>query len=111
MFRALFIITFMLSAIPAWGWRNAYVKFTLPPEWNCKLEGAEWVCENIHKDKGQPSEAIIILTAKEVGPADTFQNYMDYLRTERIRPSENGNPVKSTVHHVERRSISDQPWV
>ena len=27
--------------------RNAYVSFELPPNWNCKLEGAEWVCENV----------------------------------------------------------------
>src|SRR5882757_6856334 len=75
--------------------RNAYVSFELPPNWNCKLEGAEWVCENDYSKKQK--EAIIILTAKEVGPSDSLAAYMSHLQTARVLPDSKGAPQKSKV--------------
>ena len=89
--------------------RNAYVSFDLPPNWNCKLEGAEWVCENDYSKKQK--EAIIILTAKEVGPSDSLASYTTALQTPRILPGKGGAPVKSKVIHVQQRTIANQLWV
>src|SRR4051812_29519698 len=89
--------------------RNAYVSFDLPPNWDCKLEGAEWVCENNYSKKQK--EAIIILTAKEVGPSDTLAAYMTQLQTPRILPGKGGAPVKSKVIHVQQRTIANQLWI
>lgn len=89
--------------------RNAYVSFELPPNWECKLEGAEWVCENNFSKKQK--EAIIILTAKEVGPADTLANYTTYLQTPKTLPGKAGSPQKSKVLSVQQRSIGNQLWV
>ena len=32
----------------AWAtrWANQFVEFELPAQWECSLEGAEWVCQN-----------------------------------------------------------------
>src|SRR6185312_5686077 len=62
--RSLLLFTLMVCGTAhAKRFRNAYVSFELPPNWNCKLEGSEWVCENEFSNKTK--EAIIILTAKE----------------------------------------------
>jgi hypothetical protein len=89
--------------------RNAYVSFDLPPNWDCKLEGAEWVCENNYSKKQK--EAIIILTAKEVGPSDTLAAYTTALQTPRILPGKGGAPMKSKVIHVQQRTIANQMWI
>lgn len=89
--------------------RNAYVSFELPPNWNCKLEGSEWVCENDFS--GKTKEAIIILTAKEVGPTDTLAAYLAHLQTPRTIVGRGGTPTKSQVIHVKERMISNQMWI
>lgn len=89
--------------------RNAYVSFELPPNWNCKLEGAEWVCQNDFTQKAK--EAIIILTAKEVGPTDSLPAYKAYLETPRTLPGKGGAPTKSQVLHVRDRMIQNQMWI
>lgn len=89
--------------------RNAYVSFELPPNWNCKLEGSEWVCENDFSQKTK--EAIIILTAKEVGPSDTLPAYLAHLQTPRTITGRGGASSKSEVIHVKERIIGGQMWV
>ena len=89
--------------------RNAYVSFELPPNWSCNLEGTEWVCISQFSQKSK--EAIIILTAKEVGPTDTFQTYTTHLKTPRTIPGPNGKPVTSKVYHVTPRQISNHQWI
>lgn len=109
--QILLLIAGVGSSPLAWGklFRNAYVSFELPPNWNCKLEGAEWVCENDFSKKQK--EAIIILTAKEVGPADTLANYMTYLQGAKTLPGKSGAPSKSKVINVQQRTIGNQLWV
>src|SRR5690242_21056889 len=89
--------------------RNAYVSFELPPNWNCKLEGSEWVCENDFSQKTK--EAIIILTAKEVGPTDTLPAYLAHLQTPRTITGRGGTTSKSQVINVKERMISSQMWI
>ena len=89
--------------------RNAYVSFDLPPNWNCKLEGSEWVCENDFAAKTK--EAIIILTAKEVGAADTLPSYLAHLQVPRNLPGRNGQPIKSQIINVKERMITNFMWI
>ena len=105
------LFTGIIACPLAWGklFHNAYVSFELPPNWNCKLEGAEWVCENDFSKKQK--EAIIILTAKEVGPADTLANYTNYLQSAKTLPGKNGAPSKSKVINVQQRNIGNQLWI
>ena len=89
-------------------WRNAYVSFDLPDKWNCTLEQTEWVCRST--DPGL-AEAIIILTAKEVGPQDSLANYELHLKAPRTIMTRTGTSVQSTVYQTEGRTIGNHPWV
>ncbi len=109
-FRSLLVFLLIFcGAAHAKRFRNAYVSFELPPNWNCKLEGSEWVCENDFA--GKTKEAIIILTAKEVGPTDTLAAYLAHLQTPRVIPGRGGQPTKSQVIHVKERMIGNQMWI
>lgn len=104
-----FSAIFVLPAAQAELFRNAYISFQLPPNWNCNLEGTEWVCISQYSQKSK--EAIIILTAKEVGPTDTFQAYLGHLKTPRTIPGPNGKPVQSKVYQVTNRQIANHQWI
>lgn len=109
LFRSLLVaLIFVCGAAHAKRFRNAYVSFELPPNWNCKLEGSEWVCENDYSAKTK--EAIIILTAKEVGPTDTLPAYLAHLQTPRTL-SGRGGMTKSQIIHVKERMIANQMWI
>jgi len=88
---------------------NAYVSFELPDRWECHLEGTEWVCNS--QLKGNSREAIIVLTAKEVDPKDTFEAYETHLKIARTVPGPKSQPLKSEVKHVRRRQIAGHEWV
>lgn len=106
----LFIVIFSLPA-HAKVFSNQYVSFELPPNWNCKLEkpGAEWICVS-HLEK-QSKEAIIVLTAKEVGPTDSLSNYMQHLKSPRALRGGKGKTTPSKVLNVKQRLIDGHPWV
>ena len=109
-FRKLLVLGLLISGTAnAKLFRNAYVSFELPPNWNCKLEGSEWVCENDFASKTK--EAIIILSAKEVGPTDTLPAYLAHLQTPRNLPGRNGAPTKSQIINVKERMIGNHMWV
>lgn len=65
--------------------KNAYISFEIPERWNCALEATDWVCRS--QEANESKEAIIVLTAKEVGPSDSLQIYENYMR----------NPIKTTT--------------
>lgn len=65
--------------------KNAYISFEIPERWSCILEATEWVCRS--QENNESKEAIIVLTAKEVGPSDSLQIYEGHLK----------NPIKTTT--------------
>jgi len=89
--------------------RNSYISFELPPAWECKPDGTDWVCTNTYAKAAK--EAIIIFTAKEVGPVDTLANYENHLKTPKSIPDKTGKYVPSKVEQVTQRRINNQPWV
>ncbi len=88
---------------------NAYVQFELPDRWDCNIEGTEWICSS--ENRVDSKESIIILTAKEVGPQDSFPVYENYLKTPKQVQLANGKTVLSQVKNIRSRKINDQPWV
>lgn len=88
--------------------QNAYVSFNLPDKWNCSLELTEWVCRT--KDPGL-AEALIVLTAKEAGPADSLPNYEQYLKNPRTLVTRSGRAMQSTVYNTTMRQIDGHPWI
>lgn len=105
---AVIMSSLMSSSAQARTWRNAYISFELPERWNCALEQTEWVCRST--DPGL-AEAMIILTAKEVGPQDSLANYEAHLRQQRTIMTRSGSPVQSTVYQTENRTIANHPWI
>ncbi len=101
------------AGLSAYGitFRNSYVSFELPNRWACVLEQTEYVCRA--QTPGQESkEAVIILTAKEAGPADNLAAYEAHLKTPKQVPSLSGVPTMSQVVSPPKiTNIANQPWV
>ncbi|UYL09725.1 hypothetical protein B9G69_003945 [Bdellovibrio sp. SKB1291214] len=89
--------------------RNAYISFELPDTWKCNLEQTEWVCRS--EQNKESKEAIIILTAKEIGPTDTFQLYQAHLDSPISVMSKGGALTSKVVYKSKQETINDQPWV
>ena len=51
------------------------------------------------------------MTAKEAGPADSFNFYETYLKQERTVPNAKGQPMKSKVLHVKKVGLAKHTWV
>ena len=107
---------FVISIVLSLSWKaqaklftNAYVSFELPNNWECKLKGSEWVCGNQHKEKA--TQAIIVLTAKESGPADSLSAYKTHLGQSKYLVSGGPSPHKSKLLHIKERNISDHRWI
>ncbi|MCS6839103.1 MAG: hypothetical protein NZ480_09730 [Bdellovibrionaceae bacterium] len=107
----LFLIIFFSHVLEAKLFRNAYVSFELPEEnWNCQLEQTEWVCRS--SDPKTSREAIIILTAKEVGPTDSFEAYMKHLATPQLTAYRADDTARSQVQYPPKTvKINDHEWV
>lgn len=89
---------------------NSYVSFQLPPNWNCKVAGTEWVCRSSNAD--QARQAIIVLTAKEMGPNDNFAYYNQYLKTPKTPKNRDGSvATMSKVQHLKSVQINSHNWV
>jgi hypothetical protein len=107
--KTIFLLLALANFANAKTFRNAYIAFDLPEGWNCVLEATEWVCRS--QDIKSSKEAIIIFTAKEVGPTDSFSIYEQTLNTERTLISKSGAPVKSQVTYKSKQvKINDHPW-
>lgn len=90
--------------------RNAYISFELPDAWNCKLEHTEWVCRS--EIERQNKEAIIILTAKEVGPTDSLEQYLDHLsRIQATAYRGAGGANSRVIYKPKKAQINDQVWI
>lgn len=87
--------------------KNAYISFEMPETWKCTLEHTEWVCRNEGLAEGK--EAIIVLTAKEVGPTDSFDAYTQHLSQPQTPPTTKV-PSKVMKPPVQAK-INDQIWI
>lgn len=101
----------VLFSLPASAklFRNSYVQFELPEQWNCNIESTEWICSS--QNKNDAKESIIILTAKEVGPQDSFTAYETHLKTPKQVQLLNGKTVASQVKNIRQRRVNDHQWV
>jgi hypothetical protein len=106
---ALGVILASLS-VEAKVFRNAYVAFELPDTWKCNLEHTEWVCRS-ESDK-ESKEAIIILTAKETGPTDSFDAYTQHLNTPQVSQAKGAGGIPSRVIYPPKQvKINDTVWI
>lgn len=100
----------LTSQADAKAFRNAYISFELPQSWNCSLEQTEWVCRS--ENSKEAKEAIIILTAKEVGPTDSIQLYESHLNNPiSINLKTGGTADSKIVYKSKNVQINDQSWI
>src|SRR3954465_3017477 len=88
---------------------NQFIEFELPPQWQCSLEGAEWVCQNTNDTKKR--DAIIVLAAKLKGDQDSLDQYLTYLKSNKTYNSVQGKPVKSEPKYAKTVNLNGQAWV
>ncbi len=90
--------------------KNAYISFEMQDNWKCNLEQTEWVCRA--DDPQEAKEAVIILTAKEKGPTDSFALYESHLNSPINTVTRAGTAMTSTVKYkAQNVKINDQPWL
>ncbi len=106
------LILFSFSA-NAKVFRNAYISFEMPDTWKCILEQTEWVCRSDpDKFQKEAKEAIIILTAKEVGPTDSIPQYEQHLNSPITMIGRNGSTAPSKIQYKAKKvQINDQVWI
>lgn len=88
---------------------NQFIEFELPLQWNCALEGAEWVCQNTTEQKKR--DAIIVLAAKLKGDQDTLDQYQEFLNKPRNFTAPNNKPTVSKPKYAKVIQVNGQPWV
>ncbi len=88
---------------------NQFVEFELPPQWQCSLEGAEWVCQSTNDTSKR--DAIIVLAAKLKGDQDSIDQYLSYLKAAKTYNSVQGKAVKSDPKYAKVVNLKGQPWV
>ena len=89
-------------------WKNSYVSFQLPDQWNCKMKQTEYICEGQRESK---KEAVIVLTAKEVGAQDSFDQYEKYLNKPKAIVGPKGRPLSSQKVYTHRKKYNHHEWV
>lgn len=111
MTKFILFFLFNLTSLLAHGkfWSNSYVGFNLPPNWSCEVSGTEWTCRSANAD--QAKQAIIVLTAKQVGPNDNFAYYNQYLKAPKTPKNRDGTAASpSKVEHLKTIQIANHPW-
>ena len=89
-------------------WSNSYVSFELPDRWNCNIKQTEWICEGQESSK---KEAVIILTAKEVGVQDSLDQYTTYLNRPRSIVGPAGRPLLSRKVYTKEKKYNQHTWI
>jgi hypothetical protein len=78
--------------------------------WKCSLEQTEWVCRA--EDPQEAKEAVIILTAKEKGPTDTFPLYEAHMNNPITTHTRAGTTLTSNVvYKAQQNKVNDQVWL
>ena len=103
----LFLLTPQLSHAAKFA--NQFAEFELPPQWQCNLEGAEWVCQSTSEDKKR--DAVIVLAAKLKGDQDSLDQYLSYLKATKNFTSASGKQVKSEPKYAKSINLNNQAWV
>ncbi len=90
--------------------KNAYISFEMLDTWKCNLEQTEWVCRA--EDPQEAKEAVIILTAKEKGPTDSFPIYENHMNNSISTVSKTGaNLTSSVVYKAQQQRYNDHIWL
>jgi hypothetical protein len=112
------IALFIVSVLPAESFANKtfanqFIEFSLPDDWECDLQGADWVCQNSENSK--KDEAKIVFTAKDEDTsnleASTFESLLKvYGEIKHIDEPSRSTKIVSKVLIAKRTFIAGQEW-
>lgn len=108
-FFVLFAVLSLSTLVQAKVFRNAYIAFEMPDDWNCTLEQTEWVCRS--GKLPDMKEAIIILTAKEVGPTDSFPMYESHLNNPISANAQPAATQSKMIYKAKYVQVNNQQWL
>ena len=110
-FKLLVLFSFITLSfnVDAKRFASQFCEFELPPQWECALEGTEWVCQGLNEDRKR--EAIIILAAKKRGQKDSLEQYEGYLKSKKTFSLPGGKTQVSDPRFTNRQTINGQTWV
>lgn len=104
-------ISLLLIALPAQAklFKNSYVSFEVPDNWDCIQEGVAWTCTP--KGPVDSREAVIVLAAKVAGPEDNLVNFQTHLSQPKTIATKVGTPMPSKVMYAQQRVLAGTKWV
>ncbi|MBK25216.1 MAG: hypothetical protein CME70_14575 [Halobacteriovorax sp.] len=97
------------TTVDAKRFTNQYTEFELPGGWECQLEGTEWVCQSLNKDRKK--EAIIILAAKLRGQKDDLAEYQNYLKAPKTFTLPGGKTQVSEAKYTKKKEVNQHQWI
>lgn len=103
------LAAFAAAPVQAAKFANQFVEFELPPQWQCNLEGAEWVCQSTNEERKR--DAIVVLAAKLKGEQDSLDQYRAYLKQPKAYTSVGGKSVRSEPKYANDIQINAHPWI
>jgi LPXTG-motif cell wall-anchored protein len=104
-----FLVLMTHTFVQAKVFRNAYIAFEMPDEWNCTLEQTEWVCRSMKVP--DMKESIIVLTAKEVGPTDSFPMYEGHLNNPISAQNQAAATQSRMIYKAKYVQVNNQQWL
>ncbi len=104
------IVFFISFTAEAKNFKNAYISFEMIDNWTCSPSQTEWVCRS--QDPKEAREAVIVLTAKEKGPSDSFDLYQSHVNSPISTNSRSAGPLVSrVVYQAQQNRYNDQTWL
>jgi hypothetical protein len=104
---ALFLLT---SSLWAKTFKSQFIRFELPPNWDCKQEELDWVCQP--ENVAERSEVILIVVVKPVDKVDdTLEKYDGILKSTKKMRDLLGTAYTSQVKYTARKMIKEHQWV
>lgn len=111
MIRLILVSFLLVFSVQTYGrtFKNAYISFEMLDNWKCQLEQTEWVCRA--EDPQESKEAVIILTAKEKGPTDTFELYQNHMSSPITTQGKSGSMTSTVIYKSTQLKVSDHAWL
>jgi hypothetical protein len=101
------LLSFQVSAK---SFKSQFIRLELPPNWDCKQEELDWVCQP--DNVAERSEVILIVVTKPVDEVDdSMEKYEAILKNPKKMRDLLGNAYTSQVKYTSRKAIKDHPWM
>lgn len=89
--------------------KTDFISFELTDQWNCAMDGSEYVCRPVKEAK--KTDAIIIIAAKIPGTDDNMKAYYNYLRKPKKITNFKGQSFTSKVSLIKYKDIEATQWI